>query len=259
MNLTTIRNAMFKKAAEAKPKNTEKSEKEYNRQRSQTVSSANKTLQSQGMKPMSEREANATYDQSYAAAARKRTAADQQKRQEADLLRQEMLLNEQFRQLETDRYMNSPYGRSAKQQRMAQLRAQQAALAQRRAAMTQSTGFVAANSNDTRRAPAGVQAPARNPQPAKTMVAQKPAAQPKPAVAQSRPAGQKRAPGIYNAQGQKWNGSGWEDAQPTSVASSGAGAPKAQLKQPSQAKPQPKKQPTQQVAGKSNKSQPKKG
>lgn len=148
---------------------------EYEKKRDKTISSAESKARSTGVKPMDRKDAEKEYDKSYAAAARKRVEEDRAKRKAENNRHEEARQAERQKHLNNSRYLNSQYGKQQQAQLQGQLDKQKDQYA-------------------ARTAPAP-----------KTQVASAPAKKPVTRTVATT-SGQKRAPGIYNAQGQRWNG-----------------------------------------------------
>lgn len=153
---------------------------QYENERLRTISSAESTARSAGVKPMPRAEAERFYDKNRADAAKKRIEEDRAKRTAENNRREEARLKAKQQHLNNSRYLNSQYGRTQQAQLQGQLDKQKVQYAARTAPKNTNTQ-VAARKPATK---STVSSPVR--------------------VAN---AAKKRAPGIYNAQGQKWNGS----------------------------------------------------
>ena len=188
---------MIKKAADQNfQKQMAASENAYKKQRSQAVSSAASKARASGVKPMPTAQANAAYDAGKARQNSAQITADRAKRQDENIRRIQAQIEAKRGQLRTSRWLNNAAGASARAGVEADIRNLEGQLAKLQGVGQQ----VAA-------------APAQK--------------RPQPVVAQigRTPGAPKRAPGIYNAQGQIWNGSTFVDVPQQAIA--GKAAPSA--------------------------------
>jgi hypothetical protein len=156
-----------------------KAASDYEKERARTISSAESKARSAGVKPMPRAEAEKFYDKNRADAARKRIEEDRAKRKAEAARQEEARLKARQQHLNNSRYLNSQYGRTQQAQLQGQLDKQKEQYAARTAPKTTTTQVAAKKpaTKSTGSSPVRV-----------------------------ADAAKKRAPGIYNAQGQKWNG-----------------------------------------------------